>query len=95
MPETEAKFYAEWRRAQHSAGAILCSICKGAFLLGETGLLAGRSVTTHWAYEEPLTARFPNVKINTDRLIIDDGDILTAGDLAPMPRTDNLHSNDI
>jgi transcriptional regulator GlxA family with amidase domain len=47
--------------------------------LGETGLFDGRTVTTHWSYEEQLAARFPAARVNSDRLIIDDGDILTAG----------------
>lgn len=79
LPEAEARYYADWLSSQHSGGAGLCSICKGAFLLGETGLLAGRTVTTHWTYEEHFASRFPDTKVNTDRLIIDDGDILTAG----------------
>jgi len=79
VPETEARDYASWLRSEHARGAGLCSICKGAFLLGETGLLAGRTITTHWTYKESFTARFPDVEVNTDRLIIDDGDILTAG----------------
>ncbi|MDE4617649.1 GlxA family transcriptional regulator [Sinorhizobium meliloti] len=79
LPEREARYYADWLRSEHSKGAGLCSICKGAFLLGETGLLAGRTVTTHWSYEEHLVSRFTDINVNTDRLIIDDGDILTAG----------------
>ena len=79
LPQAEARYYADWLRSEHSRGVGLCSICKGAFLLGETGLLAGRTVTTHWTYEEHLTSRFPDINVNTDRLIIDDGDILTAG----------------
>ena len=79
LPGSEAQYYAEWLHAAHSHGVSLCSICKGAFLLGETGLLSGRTVTTHWSYEEQLVSRFPDVNVNTDRLIIDDGDILTAG----------------
>ena len=79
IPETEARGYAEWLLNEHSQGTTLCSICKGAFLLGETGLLAGRTVTTHWSYEEELISRFPGVIVDIDRLIIDGGDILTAG----------------
>lgn len=81
LPETEARYYADWLRSEYSRGAGLCSICNGAFLLGETGLLAGRTVTTHWTYEEQLVSRFPDINVNTDRLIIDHGDILTAGGL--------------
>lgn len=70
---------AQWLRDQHGAGAALGSICKGAFLLAETGLLSGRTVTTHWTYEAEFQERFPTVRVDTDRLLIDDGDLLTAG----------------
>lgn len=78
LPEREARYYADWLRSEHSKGAGLCSICKGAFCW-ERQDLAGRTVTTHWSYEEHLVSRFPDINVNTDRLIIDDGDILTAG----------------
>jgi transcriptional regulator GlxA family with amidase domain len=70
---------ADWLRDSHGRGIILGSICAGAFLLGETGLLVRRTVTTHWAHHEQFRARFPKVRVDTDRLIIDDGDIITAG----------------
>jgi len=68
-----------WLIAQHSAGTILCSVCAGAFLLAEAGLLDGRPATTHWIHAQPFAARFPAVQIDTEKLIIDDGDIITAG----------------
>ncbi|GAA0774708.1 GlxA family transcriptional regulator [Castellaniella ginsengisoli] len=71
--------YVNWLISRHQAGTMLASVCAGAFLLGETGLLAGRTITTHWRYTEKFNARFPGVKLNVDQLIIDDGDILTAG----------------
>ncbi len=52
---------------------------KAPFCWERQELLAGRTVTTHWSYEEHLVSRFPDINVNTDRLIIDDGDILTAG----------------
>jgi transcriptional regulator GlxA family with amidase domain len=79
LAQGDAAIYADWLVAKHAEGAILCSICKGAFILAATGLLVGREVTTHWSYEEQISARFPGIRLNTDRLIIDDGDILTAG----------------
>ncbi|PYE22315.1 AraC family transcriptional regulator with amidase-like domain [Rhizobium sp. PP-CC-3A-592] len=75
----DAVLYAEWLRDRHASGTALGSICKGAFLLGETGLLSGRTVTTHWTYEEEFQTRFPQVLVDIDRLLINDGDILTAG----------------
>lgn len=77
-PEKAAPF-AGWLTTQHRAGATLCSVCAGAFLLGETGLFSGRMVTTHWAYAEPFQIRFPEARLDVDRLVIDDGDIITAG----------------
>lgn len=72
---------AHWLRDRHIEGSILASVCGGAFLLGETGLLTGRSVTTHWTYVELFRKRFPEAKVDTDRLIIDGGDIISAGGL--------------
>ncbi|OBZ95753.1 AraC family transcriptional regulator [Pararhizobium polonicum] len=71
----------DWLRERHGAGAVLASVCAGAFLLAETGLLAGRTVTTHWSYAETFRERFPEAHLDPDRLIIDDGDIITAGGL--------------
>jgi transcriptional regulator GlxA family with amidase domain len=72
---------ARWLKARHAEGAMLCSVCAGAFLLAETGLLAGRTVTTHWNLTERLAARFPDVRVDADKLVIDDGDVMTAGGL--------------
>lgn len=71
--------YREWLRARHSEGVTLASICAGAFLLGETGLLSGRTITTHWLYVEQFAERFPDVQLDVDQLIIDADDMITAG----------------
>ena len=70
-----------WLRAQHAAGALMCSVCAGAFWLGHSGLLKGRSATTHWALEEAFRSTFPDTQVNADHLLIDDNDIVTAGGL--------------
>lgn len=70
---------AAWMLRNHEAGSILCSVCAGAFVLAETGLLKGREVTTHWAFAEALRSRFPELKVDVDRFIVDDGDVITAG----------------
>jgi len=77
-PEAAAP-YRNWLCARHGAGVTLSSVCAGAFLLGETGLLDGRAITTHWHYAERFGARFPKVRLDVDQLIIDDDDIITAG----------------
>lgn len=72
--------YASWLKERHAAGVILASICAGALVLGEAGAFAGRTVTTHWGYGALLHSRFPEIaRVETDRLIIDDGDIITVG----------------
>jgi transcriptional regulator GlxA family with amidase domain len=54
------------------------SICTGAFVLAEAGILDGRRATTHWAYAPELQRRFPNVKVETDRIFIVDGPVWTS-----------------
>jgi len=70
-----------WLRAQHGAGAMMCSVCAGAFWLGHSGLLRGRAVTTHWDLEQEFRAAFPEARVNAEHLLIDDNDIVTAGGL--------------
>lgn len=68
-----------WLVERHEKGAILASICAGAFLLAESGLLDGREVTTHWAFAAELAERYPKTRVNAERMVIEDGDIITAG----------------
>jgi len=70
-----------WLRAQHGAGALMCSVCAGAFWLGHAGLLQGRAITTHWDLEEEFRTIFPLTQVNAEHLLIDDNDIVTAGGL--------------
>lgn len=68
-----------WLAQRHEAGATLGSVCAGAFVLAEAGLLAERTVTTHWQYAEMLAKEYPAVHVDGDKLLIEDGDLLTAG----------------
>ncbi|MEV7937371.1 GlxA family transcriptional regulator [Kitasatospora sp. NPDC088264] len=54
------------------------SVCTGAFLLAEAGLLAGRRATTHWAYCEALARRFPDVEVDPDPIHVRDGNVATS-----------------
>lgn len=80
-PQAPSPTLVRWLRRRHRQGTLLCSVCAGAFLLAETGLLAGRSATTHWALKEAFAAHFPEVLLDTDRMIVDEGDLITAGGL--------------
>jgi len=65
----------------HQAGAILCSACAGTFILAHTGLLDNRTVTTHWQLENSFSEQFPKVCLKIESLLINDGDIVSAGGL--------------
>ncbi|MGW5573907.1 GlxA family transcriptional regulator [Nocardia thailandica] len=69
-------------RAAHERGATLVSICIGAFVLAQAGLLDGRPATTHWGYCDEFAALYPAVKLDPAALYVDDGDILTSAGLS-------------
>lgn len=77
----EAAPYARWLLDRHAHGVTLASNCGGAFALGATGLLSGRPATTHWQFADAFRARFPDVLLDPDRMVVEDGDIITAGGL--------------
>jgi transcriptional regulator GlxA family with amidase domain len=54
------------------------SVCTGAFLLGEAGLLNGKKVTTHWKYAAALQARFPRCRVDVDRIYVQDENTWTS-----------------
>ena len=58
---------------------MLAAVCGGVFMLARSGLLAGRQATTHWAFNEEFAIQFPDVLTETDRMLIDYGDVVTAG----------------
>ena len=79
VPQQATKVISHWVNEKHQNGATICSVCGGSFLLAETGLLDGRTGTTHWMFTEKMAVRFPNVNVDSDKMVIDDGDIITAG----------------
>jgi transcriptional regulator GlxA family with amidase domain len=56
----------------------ICSVCAGAFLLAEAGLLEGRAATTHWAFCDELARRHPGVRVEPDRIFVRDGPVSTS-----------------
>ena len=74
-----------WRRcaAPPTAGRYVLSVCSGAFVLGEAGLLDGRRCTTHWRYADELARRLPWPEVDPDVLYVDDGQrVLTSAGTA-------------
>jgi len=78
-PGPPGEALAAWLLSLHRSGTTLCSVCVGAFLLAELGVLDGRPATTHWALADVFRARFPAVRLKVDRMVVDDGDVVTAG----------------
>jgi transcriptional regulator GlxA family with amidase domain len=67
-----------WLNAQHKNGVIACSVCTGAFFLAECGLLDDRECTTHWEFTDRLKLRYPKVKLQTNRLFVEEDHIYTS-----------------
>jgi transcriptional regulator GlxA family with amidase domain len=67
-----------WLRAHGQQARRIVSVCTGAFLLAEAGLLAGRKATTHWGYADALARRFPEVSVDPDPIFVRDGRVATS-----------------
>lgn len=71
-------------RTAHAGGARVVSFCGGAFVLGLAGILDGRRATTHWVLSEEFRERFPRVRLEADKLYVDDGGVHTSGGMFSM-----------
>jgi transcriptional regulator GlxA family with amidase domain len=69
-------------RRAHERGAWVLSVCTGAFLLGEAGLLDGRPCTTHWMHTAELQARQPAALVDPEVLFVEDDRIVTGAGTA-------------
>lgn len=67
-----------WLRANAARARRLASVCTGAFLLAEAGLLDGKRVTTHWAQCGQLAEQYPGITVDPDPIFIKDGDVVTS-----------------
>lgn len=66
----------------HERGATIVGLCLGAVAVADAGLLAGRSVVTHWHATDSLAARHPDVSVDSSVLYLDHGDVLTSAGTA-------------
>ena len=73
------KLLIDWVTKQYKLGAEIASMCAGSFMLASTGLLAGKTCSTHWALSENFRELFPDVNLQTDQLITDENGIYTNG----------------
>jgi len=68
-----------WIKNQFDGGAEVASLCLGAFLLAETGLLAGRKCATHWLATAEFMQRYPDAQLLTEKVITEDTGIYCSG----------------
>jgi transcriptional regulator GlxA family with amidase domain len=64
------------------AGAIILTVCSGAFVAGAAGLLDGRPCTTHWMHADELARMYPTARVDRNVLFVDDGDLITSAGTA-------------
>lgn len=69
----------DWIRAMKPNVNRLASVCTGAFLLAESGILDGCKATTHWHYCQEFAKHYPRVKLEPDHIFVRDGQIFTSG----------------
>ncbi|MBP1843228.1 transcriptional regulator GlxA family with amidase domain [Rhizobium petrolearium] len=58
------------------------SVCSGAYILAEAGLLDGRRATTHWGNSEDFARRYPKIRLDAERIFIRDGDVWTSAGIS-------------
>lgn len=73
------KPFLPWIRQQYKQGAEVASLCVGAFLLAETGLLKGRKCSSHWQSAHQFRERYPDVELVDDKIITDHNGLYTSG----------------
>jgi transcriptional regulator GlxA family with amidase domain len=69
-------------RAVAKRGVRVASVCSGAFILAEAGLLDGRRATTHWRRTKQFLSAYPQVKLEPDRIFIRDGNIWSSAGIS-------------
>lgn len=69
-------------RSAAKRGCRVASVCSGAYILADAGLLDGRRATTHWGRTRDFLASYPNVKLEADRIFVRDGNIWTSAGIS-------------
>lgn len=72
----------EWIQRTAPSTRLVASVCTGAFLLAQAGLLNGRRATTHWSDADELQEMFPSLTLVQDRRWVDEGDVVTSAGIS-------------
>ena len=74
--------YLDVIRAAEARGAWVLSVCSGAFVLGQAGILDGRRSTTHWMWTDQLSEHYPATEVDPDVLFVEDRKVVTSAGTA-------------
>lgn len=78
LEESSMNKMLEWLKQQSKMIRRICSVCSGAFILAEAGLLDGKKATAHWSKNEELAQTYPLIDVQIARIFIKDGNVYTA-----------------
>lgn len=78
LEESSMNKMLEWLKQQSKTIRRICSVCSGAFILAEAGLLDGKKATAHWSKNEELAQSYPLIDVQIARIFIKDGNVYTA-----------------
>lgn len=82
QPLPPSERVAQWLIEQAAGARRYGSVCTGAFLLADIGLLAGRCATTHWQYAARLAAAHPDISVEPDNIFVRDGPVFSSAGVA-------------
>lgn len=86
LERASAKRAVAFLSRMHEAGATIAASCSATFLLAEAGLFGDRHATTSWWLSDSFRIRYPEIDLQTDRLLVSDGQVICAG--AAMAQAD-------
>jgi transcriptional regulator GlxA family with amidase domain len=80
--EMKNKIVLEWIKFQGTQAKLIASVCTGAFLLAQAGLLTNQKVTTHWEDIQDLRISFPDLEIVESKRWVEEGNIVTSAGIS-------------
>lgn len=81
-PQLQAPAVIEWIQRVSPTASLATSVCNGAMILAQAGILDGKSATTHWADIAEMRAAFPQVTVVDHRLWVDEGSVVTSAGIS-------------
>jgi len=72
-------YFIHWLQKNYKKGTCISSVCIGAYILAQAGILDNKYATSHWVIEKKIKQDFPKIKLEIDKLIVEDENIITVG----------------